>query len=270
VISQITSQKGGSTFVIDTTSVNRIFDGRLSYSKGAMILHMLRYKLGDDDFFSALKNYLADPKLAYSYARTIDLQKHLESVSGQNLTEFFNDWFYGEGYPGYEVSWYQNTSNHIVTFTVNQTQSHSSVSFFEMPLPVRVTGKNGESDIIRLEVSENGQIFNTSISYDIESIEVDPEHQIISKDNKAVLGVDTVTLKNEITLFPNPARNVLNLRNTSSATINRITFYDVVGKKEFQVEYPPSKIGIFNMPVGVHLLKVETSQGIFFKTIIKK
>lgn len=270
VINQITSRPGGATFVTDTTDVNRIFDGRLSYSKGAMILHMLRYKLGDEDFFNSLKNYLADPKLAYSYARTADLQGHLEAVSGQNLSEFFNDWLYGEGYPSYEVGWYQNMNNHIVTFTVNQTQSHSSVSFFEMPLPVKVNGVNGESDIVRLEVSENGQTFNTNIPFEISSIEIDPEHQIISRNNKAVLGVDTFTLKNEITLFPNPAKNVLNIRNTSTATINRITFYDLVGKKEFQIDYPPSKIGIYKMPVGVHMIKVDTSLGTFFKTIIKK
>ncbi len=270
VINQITWLNGGSTFVYDTTNVNRIFDSRLSYSKGAMILHMLRYKLGDDNFFQALKDYLADPKLAYSYARTDDLQKHLEDVSKQDLTEFFKDWLYGEGYPSYEVGWFQNSSNHIVSFTVNQTQSHPSVSFFEMPLPVRVNGANGESDIVRLEVSENGQTFNTNISYKITSIEIDPEHQIISKNNKAVLGVDSTTLKHEIVLYPNPAKNVLNIKNTSDATVNKITFYDVVGKKEFQVDYPPSKIGLYKMPVGVHMLKVETSKGTFFKTIIKK
>lgn len=269
-VNYITSQPGGAVFVTDTTSVNRIFDGRLSYKKGAMILHMLRYKLGDDNFFTSLKNYLADPKLAFSYARTSDLQRHLEDVSGENLTEFFNDWLYGEGYPTYEVSWYQNPNNHIVTFTVNQTQSHNSVSFFEMPLPVKVYGPNGESDIIRLEVSENGQTFNTNIPYDITSIDIDPEHQIISRNNKAVLGVDTVVLKNKITLYPNPARNVLNIRNTSTATINKVTFYDLVGKKEFQIDYPPSKIGLYNMPVGVHMIKVETTLGTFFKTIIKK
>ena len=94
-VNSITSEPGGSTFVSDTTSVNKIFDGRLSYSKGAMILHMLRYKLGDTDFFQAIKNYLADPDLAFSYAVTKDLQNHLETVSGEDLTEFFNDWFYG-------------------------------------------------------------------------------------------------------------------------------------------------------------------------------
>ena len=81
VVNSVTSSPSGSTFVTDTTSVSRIFNSRLSYRKGAMILHMLRYKIGDDNFFQGVKNYLADPTLAYSYAKTEDLQRHLEATS---------------------------------------------------------------------------------------------------------------------------------------------------------------------------------------------
>ena len=270
VVNDITSVSDGSTFVSDTTSVSRIFDGRLSYRKGAMILHMLRYKLGDENFFQSMKNYLADPDLAFSYAKTNDLKNHLENVSGIDLTEFFNDWLYGEGYPTYEIGWHQNSNNNIVRFTVNQTQSHSSVSFFEMPLPVKVIGINGESEIIRLEVSQNGQIFNTTIPFKIVSIQIDPEIQLISKNNSAVLGIDTMELKNSINIYPNPVKNILNINNNSTALLNRITIYNILGETILQLNDPPSKINMYNMQVGVHLIKVETSLGTFFKTIIKK
>ncbi len=270
VVNHITSVLDGATFVSDTTSVNRIFDGRLSYRKGAMILHMLRYKLGDEDFFQAMKNYLADPDLAFSYAKTKDLKKHLENVSGLELTEFFDDWLYGEGFPSYEVGWHQNKDNNIIQFTVNQTQSHSSVSFFEMPLPVKVIGLYGKSEIIRLEVTKNGQIFNTSIPFEIASIQIDPEIQLISKNNSAVLGIDSFELKNSISIYPNPIKNTLNIKNNSSATLNKITIYNVLGKTLLQLNNPPSKINMSSMHVGVHLIKVETSLGTFFKTIIKE
>ncbi len=270
MVNNITSQTNGSTFVNDTTSVGRIFDGRLSYRKGAMILHMLRYKLGDEDFFQSMKNYLADPDLAFSYARTKDLQEHLENVSGLELTEFFNDWLYGEGYPIYEIGWHQNPDNNIIRFTVNQTQSHSSVSFFEMPIPVKVNGSNGESEIIRLEVSKNGQIFNTTIPFNIVSIQIDPEAQIISKNNSAVLGVDSFELKNSINIYPNPVKNTLNIKNNSTATLNKITIYNILGKSILQINNPPSNVNTYNMQTGVHLIKVETSRGTFFKTIIKQ
>ncbi len=270
-VNNITSQTGGSTFVNDTTSVSRIFDWRLSYQKGAMILHMLRYKLGDTDFYQAIKNYLADPQLAYSYARTKELQNHLETVSGENLTEFFKDWFYGEGYPTYDVTWHQDSSDKIVYFTVNQIQSHSSVSFFEMPLPIKVNGTElGESEIIRLEVSENGQTFNTPLSFNIASIEIDPEIQLISRNNNAVLGVDLIELENEITVYPNPVKNTLNIKNNSQTILKKVTIYDVLGRKIIQKENPSNKISMNKLNFGIHLVVINTDKGTIHKTILKK
>ncbi len=268
-VNNITSQPSGSTFVSDTTSVNRIFDGRLSYNKGAMILHMLRYKLGDTDFFQSIKNYLADPKLTYGYARTIDLQKHFEAVSGKDLTEFFKDWFYGEGYPTYEVTWYQNPTSKEVQFTVNQTQSHNSVSFFEMPLPITVRGP-GKSEIIRLEITENGQTFNTSLNFDITSIEIDPDKELISKNNSAVLGVDLVKLENDIRIYPNPVKNILTIQNNSQTHINRILFYNILGKIVLQIGNPTSKVSLEKLNFGMYLVKIDTDKGVIHKTILKK
>lgn len=269
-VNYITSSTSGSTFVKDTTSVSAIFNGRLSYSKGAMILHMLRYKLGDTDFFQAIKNYLADPNIAFGYARTEDLQNHFETVSGLNLTEFFKDWFYGEGYPTYKVTWYQDPTSKEVQFTVNQTQSHSSVSFFEMPLPVRVNGSSGKTEMVRLELTESGQTFNTSIDFTINSIEIDPESQLISRNNSAVLGVDLVQLETNIQIYPNPAKDILNIQNNSQAQINRITFYDILGKTVLRKENPTSKISLERLNFGIHLVKIDTDKGVIHKTILKK
>jgi len=269
-VNSITSRAYGSTFVTDTTSVNRIFDWRLSYQKGAMILHMLRYKLGDEPFFQALKNYLADPKIAYGYARTIDLQNHLEAVSGKDLTEFLNDWFFGEGYPTYQVTWYQNPTNKDVQFTVNQSQSHNSVSFFEMPLPVRVKGSSGQSEMIRLEITENGQTFNTSLNFDITSIEIDPDKELISKNNSAVLGVDLVQLDHQIHIYPNPVKNILNIQNNSQTNINKIIFYDILGKIILQKENPSPIISLEKLNFGMYLVKIDTDKGVIHKTILKQ
>ena len=140
-INNITSVATGATYLTDAEAlnVNRIFSSRLSYNKGAMINHMLRWKMGDALFFQALKSYLADPALAYGYAVTANFQSHLEAAYGSSLSEFFNDWLYNQGYPTYDIV-SQNWGAGQVKITVNQTQSHSSVSFFEMPLQIRLFG----------------------------------------------------------------------------------------------------------------------------------
>ncbi len=270
LVQDITSQTDGSTFVSDTTNVSRIFSGRLTYRKGAMILNMLRYKLGDEIFFQAIKNYLTDKNLAFGYAKTNNLIAHLEEASGLGLKEFFDDWYYGEGYPSYEVNWHQNPANKIVRFNVNQTQSHSSVSFFEMPLPVKVNGTGGEAEIIRLEVSENAQTFNTEIPFDIVSIEIDPEKQLISRNNTIVLGVDIEKLQNDITIFPNPVESTLSIANNSYALIKKITIYNVLGGIVMVENNPDSKISLNKLKFGIHLVKIDTDKGSIHKTLLKK
>ena len=141
----ITSQPGGAVYLTDTDtlSVNRIFSGRLSYNKGAMVLHMLRKKVGDANFFQGLKDYLSDTDHAYAYAKTQDFIPIMEAASGQSLTEFFSDWLYNQGYPSYTIEWNQISPTEVKT-TITQTQSDVSVSYFEAPVPLRFLGTMGE------------------------------------------------------------------------------------------------------------------------------
>lgn len=181
-ISHVTSQPGGSVFVPDTTSVNRIFNSRLSYAKGAMVLHMLRWICGDNAFYQAVRNYLEDTDIAYHYARTSDLQYHLEMISGIDLSEFFADWYFGEGFPSYTITWQQDVSN-VLTFQVNQTQSHASVDYFELPLPVKVIGEQGQEQEFVLDHFFDGQIFIRNGDFIVDSVVFDPDLWLITKDN---------------------------------------------------------------------------------------
>jgi len=265
----ITSSTSGSVFVTDTTSVGRIFSGRLSYQKGAMVLNMLRYKLGDIDFFQGVKNYLADPDLSYGYAKTNDLQQHLEAVSGLSLTEFFNDWFIGQGFPSFNVNWGQNSSTNMLIVTVNQTQSHNSVSFFETPLPVRVTGASGQSQMLRLELDHNGQQFTTLIPFTVVNVEVDPDIQLISKNNTALSQRD-IELNDSFEVYPNPVTNVLHIKNNNGTIIKKVRVYNTIGQKVIEIENPSATIPLHKLSEGIYTVKIETTNGFTYKTILKK
>ncbi len=254
----------------DTLNVGRIFDGRLSYRKGAMVLHMLRYKLGDTNFFQGIQNYLADPTLAFSYAKTNDLQNHLESISGENLTEFFNDWFVGEGYPSFQVNWNYQPATQRVNFRVYQTQSHSSVSFFETPLPITVYGVNGETQTIRLELTQDGQYFSEPIGFEVTSISVDEDVQLISKNNASTLQVNNFDLNTQINIFPNPASTVLHVENLSQLAIEKMELYNNLGQIILRVEGFHSDVSLKNILPGVYTFKIKTSNGIIVKALIKE
>jgi aminopeptidase N len=189
MINNITSQTNGAVYLTDAelTDVNRIFSSRLTYNKGAMVLNMLRFKMGDALFFQGVKNYLKDANLAYKFAKTPNLQSHLETAYGSSLTEFFNDWIYRQGYPTYTIS-AQNLEGGKAKFIINQTQSDPSVSFFEMPVPIRVFGKKGQQLDLVLNNTVNGESFTENVPFTITSLIFDPNKNIISKRNTVTLG----------------------------------------------------------------------------------
>ncbi len=268
LISNITSQSGGSVYVPESqvSSVNRIFSSRLTYNKGAMVVNMLRFKLGEANFFQGMKNYLADTNLAYKYAQTSDLKYHLETVSGLPLTEFFDDWVYGQGYPSYQFQ-VLNLGNNQVKITVNQTQSHSSVSFFEMPLPVRLMGSNGQQLNVILNNTNNNQSFIESVPFAVTSVVFDFDKQIISKNNQVTLSNDKIDFQNVMRLYPNPTSSILNLQLPADSSIEKVIFYNTLGQvisTSNQTSWDVS--GFAN---GVYYLKVFNGNGAKTFTFIK-
>jgi aminopeptidase N len=269
LINNITSQNGGSVYVpeSDINNVNRIFSGRLSYNKGAMVVHMLRYKIGDAAFFQGMKNYLLDDDLAFGYANTADLKSHLETVSGMSLTEFFNDWVYGQGYPSYQFQ-VQNLANNQVQITINQTQSHPSVSFFEMPVPVRLLGSNGEQLNLVLNHTTNNQIFIENVPFTVTSMLFDPQKHLISKNNLVTLDVTQVQTNALLRLYPNPTSSILNLQHPNDLKLEKAVFYNTLGQT--MLTSTETTWDVSDFANGVYFLKVFNTNGVQTFTFIKK
>ena len=267
-INSITSQTNGSVYLTnaDTTDVGRIFDGRLSYNKGAMVLHMLRKKLGDTNFFQGLKNYLSDANHAYAYAKTEDFIVIMETTSGLDLTEFFSDWLYNQGYPSYTVQWHQS-GNQLVT-TVSQTQSDPSVSFFEVPIPIKVNGTLGEESYLTLDNITNGQMFSNTVNFNISSLEFDPEKDIISKNNSIVLGIQEDELSKSLQIFPNPASSSITIQKSGSLEVNEIRIFNATGQLLFKNKWEPI-INLSRFSTGMLFVQFQTNKGIINKSVLK-
>jgi aminopeptidase N len=264
----ITSLPNGAVYLTDadTTSVNRIFDGRLSYNKGAMVLHMLRKKLGDVDFFQGLQNYLADTNHAYAYAKSEDFIAIMETTSGLDLSEFFNNWLYYQGYPSYNILWHQ-AGNQLLT-TVSQTQSDPSVSFFEAPLPIKVYGTMGEELDIILDNTIDDEVFSNTVNFTISSIEFDPEADIISKNNSVTLGDQQTELTKSLMIFPNPTSNIVTIQKPENLEVNEIRIFNIIGQLLYQQNWTP-KIDLTSFSIGLLFIQFQTNEGIINKSVLK-
>jgi aminopeptidase N len=260
MINSITSKTNGAIYLTDAelTDVNRIFDSRLTYDKGAMVLNMLRFKMGDAIFFQGVKNYLKDVNLAYKYAKTPDLQAHFEAIYGSSLTEFFNDWVYNQGYPIYTIS-AQNIEGGQAKFIINQTQSDPSVSFFEMPVPIRIFGTNGQQLDLVLNNTVNGESFTENVPFTITNLTFDPDKNIISKNSTVTLGQKSFDL-NAIQLSLDSVTNVLTLNLPNGVTTEKAVFYNIAGQKIKETN-SVSTWDITSFPAGVYFISVVTNSG---------
>lgn len=269
-INNITSQPDGAVYLTDqdTTNVSRIFSSRLSYNKGSMVLHMLRKKIGGANFYQGMQNYLSDTNLAFDYAKTPDFIAKMEGASGEDLTEFFNDWLYNQGYPSYTVQWNQPNQNQVY-IQLNQTQSHSSVSFFEAPVPLRIKETNSEILDVVLENTTNGQSFIEDVNFTVAEIQFDPEYDLISKNNLVILGLDDLSLNNAFSIYPNPAQTEFFIQKPEDISVLKIQIFDVLGRLVKETSYQ-SKISIERLSSGLHFVKFNTDKGVIHKTLLKQ
>ncbi len=227
-IYEATLTDDGSVYIYDTISHTTIFNYNMVYSKGAMVLNTLRTQLGDSIFFQSIRNYLSDESLAYGYAKTEDIKRHFEKTSGENLTEFFNDWIYSEGYPIYEILWHQDKNNEVIII-VNQEQSHESVDFFELDIPVCF--KNNFTDtLLILTNSFSGQVFTANIDFKIKSGIFDPEKNIISKGSEINEFFENMP-EFVYTISPNPVDENINIEFPIDVELQKIVFYNSEGKE---------------------------------------
>lgn len=132
------------------------------YQKGAVVVGMLRYELGDSIFHAALQDYLQ--RHAYSTATTEDMRVVLEQHAGRSLQWFFDQWVYGKGWPVLTANFASRPSyqgHRRVEVRLEQTQADSLPTFVNLPVEIgfrsdvgttyRVVRMDGRSTTVELD-----------------------------------------------------------------------------------------------------------------------
>jgi aminopeptidase N len=249
----------GSIYTTDTSNV-RVFDSRLTYDKGGAVIHTLRFILGDSLFFATLKTHLTQRH--FGNATIDDFKTVAQTVSGQNLNDFFNQWLYGEGYPTYTGTYSSNGA--VVSVTVNVSGSAGVTPVFTNPLQLRLKSASGDS-IVRVNPSAASTTFTFNSAKNITGIDVDPNNwicnksQTFSKVEVAPAGVDNMLIQN-VSVYPNPADN--NCIITLAAKTSVISLIDAQGKICFTkiCKGAESTINTSTLANGNYILRVETEQ----------
>ena len=118
-----------------------LFDSRI-YARGACILHMLRFVMGDDLFWKGMQHYVDEHQ--YENVLTDDFQKAMEDVYNDDLTWFFEEWTTKAGYPELEVFHRFDADSRRIHITVRQTQTvDEHTPLYRMPVNVEVAAASG-------------------------------------------------------------------------------------------------------------------------------
>jgi len=258
---EICAQPGGSVRVDDTTSVGRIFDGRLSYYKGAMILHMLRKTLGDHMFYEGLRNYLNRADLRYSYANTEQFRETMELASGLDLERFFNDWYAGEGYPNVGINYSLGINR--VTLEISQQGSSAVTPLFETRVPMRIVGDTDSLDV-EITIREDITREEIQLGFTPIAIKADPEADFLARYT-----VQKTQAFQDWLPYPNPIRKGPPLVFPPFGNSTQVKLLAVDGKCVRQINLngkQPEQLMLSNLAAGMYWIRLEQDEKTSYTT----
>jgi aminopeptidase N len=155
-----------------------LFDRHL-YEKGALVLHELRRRLGDELFFKAIRRYVE--KNRGRAVETVDLARAIEDATGHNFDRFFDQYVFAAGHPALKVELRWEPEARRLRLKVAQKQKTSGEGaqpIFRLPIDVRVVvGVKPFNQ--RLELIDAEQTFYVACDDEPTQVSVDPRREVL-------------------------------------------------------------------------------------------
>ncbi len=235
----------GLTDWMTATTADPVFDGPVYdnpvlfsstvYRKGAWVLHMLRFIMGDAAFFEALDYYYQQHE--FDNADTADLQADLETSTGLDLETFFQQWVYGLYRPVYEWGWEVTggPGNWWLTLQIRQVQDNTGL--FVMPLPFRIATLSGDVDL-RVDNEQWVQHYSIPMGADEPlGVEFDPENWVLENSTEVpydptAVDAPPATVTAMRGNFPNPFNPRTRIEfSLAEAEPVRLDVFDIEGRR---------------------------------------
>ncbi|MFM2038807.1 MAG: hypothetical protein RL432_1746 [Bacteroidota bacterium] len=273
VHNNVMSQPGGSVWVLDSLNEARIFSGRLTYDKGAAIVHTMRFMLNNDQlFYTTLKNFLNSK--AFGTAFGIDVRDAFAQASGINFTPFFDQWYFGEGFPTYSVQWKQLGNDALVQIS-HSTSAPNVTPTFTNPIELKFVRPGNTDTTIRFDITSNSNLFQINgIGTLSNSISIDPQNWIVNQNGTITMNelLDLESLntsqETEFYLYPNPSNEEIYVKNIPNDC--RFIIYDMYGKVKLMDKVSNSNLlNISSLPSGNYLLILDGTTVKYRKTFVK-
>lgn len=297
--SYLSSNPGWSIYnpdwAVNTPPNGTLFNTAMTYYKGACVLHMLRYTVGDSaTFFNIIRSYATDTaNFKHKSAATDDFAAKISQAYGQDLTWFINQWVKQPNHPVY-ANYYQFGNNGNGTWNVGfqARQTQSNTPFHRMPLTLRISFATGADTTFRVDNTANNQIWIWTFNRQPTAFAFDPNNDIVLKTGTTTAGTvpgttGVTSTNNELPIvfalqqnYPNPFNPVTNIRfDIPKRSFVTLRVYDVTGKGVSEIYSGLSDPGKYTadfdasrLASGVYYYEITASSengGVIFKDVRK-
>lgn len=153
--------------------------GETVYDKGAWVLHMLRYEIGDSNFFNTLRKYY--DTYQYSNASVEDFIEVCENITNKDLSKFFDQWVYNGTeniFCTYKIESEGSKSGEVITLYINQkTMDYPE---FHFNLEIQIFFDDGTSEIKTIVINDVNNEFKFDFDKKVETIVPDPDSKLLA------------------------------------------------------------------------------------------
>lgn len=264
-------EPNGSVYLnlAESTDENRIFSYSLSYKKGAAIIHMLRFEINNDDvFYSILRQFLE--RYGHATATGDDFKSVVNEITGEDYAWFFNQWYYGYGFPTFSIQYGLNAENKP-WLTISQTPSSSSTPLFKTSMELKLTHDDNSTTTQRIFITENPQTFTFDLPR-IESIQIDPKGWLLyltgSITSSPLLDMNDCWAS----IGPNPVTNKIHFNISENHLMVNVTISDIAGKLLIHATSTEQRFEVdaSSLPKGIYIVKISDGQRIFTRKVLKE
>jgi hypothetical protein len=231
---------------------------------------MIRYLIDNDNlFFQSMENFLQE--YSDSVATGEDLKNSISGFTGINFDSFFDEWYYGKGFPKYDVAWEKKNNEQKIYFS--QETSANDGMIFTIPVELLLTSDNGADTLITIQPSAANEEFTIDWEYDISDITIDPENWILNGEKNLIsVGIKEKQSFN-VKVYPNPVINNLHVKiiNGNNSPV-RYHIFDISGKLVEKGVFTSDKnsISTENWSKGLFFLEIIQNKSHLYKKIIRQ
>ncbi|NUQ28962.1 MAG: peptidase M1, partial [Acidobacteriaceae bacterium] len=207
----------------------------MSYEKGAMVYHMLRWEIGNDNFIKFLRNLLS--VYTDKSVRSSDLQSLAGKMNPQvtTLEAFFAQWIDGTGAPAFQ--------NKYTVFRLGSSKGFRTIGqitqdldLFRMPVELRIE-TDGKTEIRRIDVSGSESQYTVETFGRPRRVTIDPENWVLKSTpdlavRVAVLRGQQQAAQGDLIAALNEYQKALDANTEVWSHIKLGNIFDVTGQRD--------------------------------------